>query len=535
VVVTFKNGVYICNCKFEDRHKPKEAGFIFESTIKKWTTRSNKNAACLRKFFDSKAKEHLFKKTIRLQPWTGSISIDPRLDPYQAKAVKFSLLRNHSYLALEQGLGKTPIAINIINNIVCDVDIDFFKEFTAVNVLVVVPPFLVTNWLREIETWGLGYVPIEIREGNDQMSFQLFDDHITIVADSLLQNEKIINLLKQKDYQLLIVDEAHRFNNPESKRTKGLYDVKGNCDKVVLLSGTPMPNRPIELYKHLAELALGCIGYKNRYEYGVRYCAAYHKKISKDRYVNGRNIKGRTKWNDLGSCNEAELSYRIKNFMMVEKFDDHVKLKKTHHRVIVLDAKLNTKIIKLEKLILANRSLEDLTQKKIKSSKYKKSIGDIAEYRKEIAKIKIKPAVDYIINLLEVTKSSILIFAWHTELILELERRLSNYSPLIIYGGVSNKLRVEREDAFQRGESRLMIANISCMVGLNLPRANRCLFVESSWVPGDNDQAYFRMKRRGQTKQMYIEHLLLANTLDEYQTRRVIEKRDTINKIIQGD
>src|ERR1700690_34453 len=78
----------------------------------------------------------------------------------------------------------------------------------------------------------------------------------TVVSWDLLRNEGIYEALMRQEFDLLIMDEIHYAKNHTSRRTRqalGAYgpnprSLLSRARKSVGLSGTPMPNRPREIY-----------------------------------------------------------------------------------------------------------------------------------------------------------------------------------------------------------------------------------------------------------------------------------------------
>ncbi|WP_221405420.1 helicase-related protein [Flexibacter flexilis] len=186
-----------------------------------------------------------FDKNIDYDPDTvGDLPRNYKKLSYQVDAVNegFQMLMEHNgfFLSDVVGLGKTVIAAMIA------------KRFLIANgslntkILVVYPPALEKNWKN---TFGL---------------FKL-DKHTKFITNGRL--EKIaegndINYWAKEDYDLVLVDEAHRYRNHTSqafamlqrickapRNGEGL--VTGNKKKVILISATPLNNRPQDLYYQL--------------------------------------------------------------------------------------------------------------------------------------------------------------------------------------------------------------------------------------------------------------------------------------------
>jgi len=163
---------------------------------------------------------------------------------YQIDAVNqgFQMLMEHNgfFLADVVGLGKTVVASMIA------------KRFLVANgslntkILVVYPPALEKNWKNTFRLFGI-------------------DRHTKFITNGRL--EKIVkgedlNYWAKEDYDLVLVDEAHKYRNHTSQSFGFLQRickaprngdglVKGKNKKVILISATPLNNRPQDLYYQL--------------------------------------------------------------------------------------------------------------------------------------------------------------------------------------------------------------------------------------------------------------------------------------------
>ncbi len=139
---------------------------------------------------------------------------------YQVEAVNDGIakLQEHNgfFLSDVVGLGKTVVVAMLIKKL---------KSSFKKRVLVVIPPAVRTQWE------------------------DTFDEFTISCCDvvSLASLSKV----KASNYELVIVDESHKFKNIESKRYKQLYKICSN-KKVILLSATPHNNTPSDLYNQIA-------------------------------------------------------------------------------------------------------------------------------------------------------------------------------------------------------------------------------------------------------------------------------------------
>ena len=159
---------------------------------------------------------------------------------YQKDAVIQGYLMQHNGLFLSDvvGLGKTMIATMIA------------KRFTEANgkntkILVVYPPALEDNWKSTFKLFGIKKKAQFITNGS-----------LSKVLDGREQ------YFDKEDFDLIIVDEAHGFRSDNSNRYDELQKIcKSPClnpgllksyrKKVMLLSATPLNNRPEDLLNQL--------------------------------------------------------------------------------------------------------------------------------------------------------------------------------------------------------------------------------------------------------------------------------------------
>lgn len=493
VKVIYKNGEFFCRCDFASRLLPRDAGFRFDPVLKIWRTSSLKVAVRLRDFADKTAQEKIDKQFIRISPWSGPLPYPRDLIPYdfQLEAARFALARNRAYLGLDAGLGKTIVTAIVINAL-------------KIPVVWICPPFLTRNVEAELKRW-LTYPADVLRlEGK---TAGLGGAEILVVPDSILNRREVFDdiqhTLRGRE-ALLVVDEAHRFKTPDAIRTQMLFGDKngeGGISEIfaraIYLSGTPMPNRPMELFSVLSSQAPETIDFRNYFKYGLEYCAAY-----RDEYG---------AWDFSGASNLAKLRSQVYGkFMLRMKKADVLKSLPPKTEEIVIIGEAPARLIAMEQAILAKNSPEDLVAGTVSSD-------HIATYRRELGELKVKPSVEFIRALLSETKESLLVFAFHKKVIADLAEALKEFAPLVIVGSTPNEERNEIVNTFQTSKTRrLFIGNYQAAgVGLTLTKATRVIFVEMSWTPAENEQASDRAHRIGQRDNVFVQYLVYENSMDK--------------------
>ncbi len=160
------------------------------------------------KFLYEYFKDQMNDDKIELDVPKGFLDLSYQRDAV-GDCVKKLNMYNGAILADVVGLGKTYIAALLARNI-------------KLRALVIAPPTLISEWKRVLNQFG--------------------------VINEIISSGKLLNL-DESDYDyfdLLIVDEAHRFRNEQSRSYDKLHSLAMD-KKVLLLSATPYNNRPMDL------------------------------------------------------------------------------------------------------------------------------------------------------------------------------------------------------------------------------------------------------------------------------------------------
>ncbi len=439
------------------------------------------------------AEETLLKHGRKNKYWPKGVTPYP----HQMEAVEFALARlakhTASYLALEAGLGKTICAALILNRL---------QETTPTKAFYVCPPFLTSNTRNEFEKW-------------------CFNPDLYLIPDSMLARKasagKTVEALKEElenwdGDSVLYIDEGHRFKNETSGRSKILYTkIIPLFKKIVWLSGTPLPNSRGKEFWPVAKNTAPEIFGNNFFKYALKYCGAF---------------KGPFGWDFDGFTNRKEWRARVTKSFLLRMKKDVIELPPKREGLLTVGDGMPPVVSKVEREILKHYTPEDLVQGKIAAANKATSLH-LATYLRLLGEYKLKYALPYIENLLEDTKENILIFAVHKETIAKLQYALADYKPLVITGDVPKDKRQGLVKLFQESkEHRVFILNIVAGgVGFTLTKASRVLFVEYSWVDGDNSQASDRAHRIGQTSSVLVQYVVLKDSIDARRMEVLLNKR----------
>ena len=373
---------------------------------------------------------------------------------YQMEGSRLLAANPHFVLADDPGLGKTRQAIDAA--VLCG----------SVHNLVVCPASVRLGWLQEIEE-NVGHT-----RGWEILSYN--------------GAVKIHRAPTREKYDSLILDEAHFVKTSESARTQAILGADGfahRAHNIWGLTGTPVLNRPREMYPILATLAAERITpYDSFPAFAQRFCGAYW---------DGRGI------NTRGATNLDDLAKRLQGFM----------LRRTKRQVLPeLPEKIVTRIpieltdadwapVREEENKIVNREAflssvhEDYSQ-----------MGDNARLRRLLGIAKVR-AVSAFIDDLAQTVDKVVVFFWHTDVGNALARELSirGLGAVKYQGGMSDEDKKYIVERFQKDAgSRVFLGQmVAAGTGINgLQRVcNDVVFAEIDWTPGTMTQCVDRVDR----------------------------------------
>lgn len=310
-------------------------------------------------------------------------------------------------------------------------------------------------------------------------------------------------------YRTVIVDEAHYVKNHESRRSAlvcRLLRQVGDRGRVFALSGTLVPNRPIELWALLFAMRITDLPYE---DFAYRYASAHLNE-----------------WYDLdvrGASNLPELREMLApHCLRYTKTDVLPELPEKTWRVIALDLPRD----RCEKEF----SLDDLV--KMRESVAFEAMSDILHLH---GQRKVPLILEHVRNLLE-HERKVVLFAHHRDVIDNLEAGLKEFRPVTVTGSLRPVRRQAAVDRFRRSTGCRVFIGQGQAAGTGTDGlqgvTGRMVIAEGSWVPGDLEQWSDRIHRIGTRHPVEIDLLTIEGSIDEHMLRRALQKQGVIDQIV---
>lgn len=164
-------------------------------------------------------------------------TIKAELFDYQKEGIEFAAFRKNAIIADEMGLGKTLQAIGSA--------VEKKKLFGFERVLVICPASLKAQWKSEIEKFS-SETAIIIQGTPEERATQYRDSNDYFAICNYESTLRDLNLLRNYNPDLIILDEAQRIKNYETRTAASIKQIPKQHGLV--LTGTPIENRLIDLY-----------------------------------------------------------------------------------------------------------------------------------------------------------------------------------------------------------------------------------------------------------------------------------------------
>eukprot|EP00547_Thalassionema_nitzschioides_P018615 CAMPEP_0194255246 /NCGR_PEP_ID=MMETSP0158-20130606/33907_1 /TAXON_ID=33649 /ORGANISM="Thalassionema nitzschioides, Strain L26-B" /LENGTH=624 /DNA_ID=CAMNT_0038993537 /DNA_START=116 /DNA_END=1987 /DNA_ORIENTATION=- len=469
-----------------------------------------------------------------------------QLFPYQQEGVKRLLDTQRLLLADEMGLGKTVQCIEALNRL---------KNSATAIVLVVCPKSVLGVWESEFEEW-LQIPAMQIQFATAKSFPTPVPGSITLINYDICHKYRH-ELRAVEEYDVLICDEAHYLKSITSKRTLAILgDSSENygglaCRHLWLLTGTPVLNRPVELYSLVKAIAPN--DFTSFADYTNRYCDPQTRSHGRGRwsvdYSGARNL------NELSQRLEPILLRRYKADVLTQlppKFRSCLYLTDPDRIVAEQETGLLRDALKSSSSMSSNQedSIQDFGSEASGLLQYlrrhlglddddndtdpetfNRLMSYLSTIRKETALSKLEPAMEILQDA--ILSEKIVVFAHHRQVIQELMEHFGNQA-VCVMGGMDNKARTKAVRSFQNDPKvRLFIGSIRAAgVGVTLTSSSRVLFLEFDWSPGVMAQAEDRCHRVGQVDSVQVQYLVFKNTIDEWFARSLLFKQSNIEQIL---
>lgn len=445
---------------------------------------------------------------------------------YQREAV--NALKDLEYGAIfhEQGLGKTKIAIDIL--------LYWLNKRMVDVVLIVTKKQLVANWVGEFkEHTGLKPAILTSNKADNYYVFngknRLIVTNFEVLSSEIKRFRTYLNILDVG----IIVDESAKLKNPESKLTQTFFELRSKFKKRIILTGTPIANRPYDIWAQIYFLDGGRSLGENFSDFKS------NTNLSNDLASNEEKAK---KFEEV----VAKINNKISAFTVRETKNSGIIClpDKEYHNILVnfednqfkkyeqIRKEMQTLIEKNEKTIVDDSTASLKRLLRLVQVASNPRLLDELYFGPSAKEVKLDRLINDIINKGE----KCIVWSSFIENIEYFNDKYRNRGSVKIHGRMNIEARVKSVDRFKHDPNVLILFATpqSAKEGLTLTVANHVIFYDRGFSLDDYLQAQDRIHRISQKKKCYIYNLMIKGSIDEW-IDILLKAKENAARLGQGD
>lgn len=433
------------------------------------------------------------------------------LRKYQRKGVrKLEHFDGYALLADEMGLGKTRQFLAYV------VKRELFPA------IVICPASVKWHWQDEAASvFGLSSIVCDGRSidwDKDPTEYELVIINYDIAADW-------IPWLRSARAKVVGLDECHYISNPSAKRSRAVRKIvykpkKSKRRRVVGMSGTPLTNRPAELW-HVLNL-IRPDKFPHFRPYAKRFC---------------KPTRTPWGWQYKGAARLDELHRLLNRTLMIRRLKRDVlkELPAVTHEMVPLDIADRKQYEAAERDVIA--WLKTISMSKAKKAAGAERLVRYAVLKQLAAELKMKALIQWMKDFMDETDEKLLMFAHHKSVI----RKLRDAFPrthVVVDGSVTGAHRKQEIRRFVNDKSiRHFFGNIKA-VGTGTDGLQHATgyagFAELPWNPADIAQCIGRVDRIGQTRPVNVFYLVGKGTIEDDLCKINQRKQRILDQTLDG-
>lgn len=412
--------------------------------------------------------------------------------------------------------------------------------------LIICPKGIRPNWKREIEQWsGRQSTRIKIvRTGKDSL-----DGDVVIISYDLAARRA--DELKRRDFQLVLIDEAHALRNARqplkgrtATRAAVVVNLALSIPRRIPITGTPKVNKAVDLF---AQAVLGGLWpWNGFFKFAMRFGDA------KKEVIWTRDEKGlpeqRTVWNFDGTSNMKELQALFRPVMIRRRYEDVMKdLPKKLRGVLSVEShdvgiKEEREVRGLLRGLLTEvdgsveHALELFRERHGTGGAEDGERNPVFKLYATLGMAKSASISDYLVHSVTHDNPTVVFFR-HIAVMEAIWEATSKEGIRVgvVHGGISMKRRSEAIEAFQAGKLELLLVSLGAGTeGEDMSRAKEVVFAQLPWEYKTLEQAEARAIDIKNPKTVSYRYALVPGSFDEAMWAMIERKAQTAGEIIDN-
>lgn len=463
--------------------------------------------------------------------WEDARPVEPlplKTTPFkhQVAAYNMAISKANSALLMEQGCGKTAVAIAAAGR--------RWQRGEVRRVLVVAPASVVPVWPVEFNLHA--DFPHEVRplEGSTQKRSEVLKkwapdpDVLQAAVINYEATWRMDEALAAWRPDMIICDESQRIKTPGARQSKAMARLGDAAKYRMILTGTPVSQGPLDFYSQYRFL--------DRNIFGTSYYAFRARYALMGGFEN-RQVIGYQNLDDLvQKAHSVAFRCRKEDCLDLPEQIDQVmycELEKDARRIYDQLVKESVAELSDEEVVIAPNVLSRLLRLSQMTGGYLR----VDEQTSLVSKAKMGLLKETLDDLIEAGKKVVVFARFIPEIeaiVKMLEKKKVAHG--LIYGATPMDARGEMVESFQTDPAvKVFVAQVQTAgLGITLHAADTAIFYSLDYSFANYDQCRARTHRIGQKNNCTYIHLVARNTVDEKVLSALAQKRDLADQVVDN-
>jgi len=450
---------------------------------------------------------------------------------YQEETVRKILkgFRGRALLADEVGLGKTIEALMALK--------EYIQRGMVKSALILTPTPLVSQWQEELRS----KFDLEFPSTNDpdyrteQADF--WKKPFVLASINIAKSKRNFPFVTEREYDMVIVDEAHHLKNRNTLNWKLVNALKKRF--LLLLTATPVENNLIEIYNLVTLLKPGQL--KTASDFRQQFMTRGDPTDPRNR-ERLRELLGQVMIRNTRAVARLDIPPRFARTIRVTPLPLELEL---YERISALVKDIAAANGHGQRLLLktlleeagsspraVSLTLERVLDKRAPLLAFEREIRVIHDMCRSLDKSSKNTRLLEIINQSAVKK---IIFVKYLGTLQHVSEFLAQHEipHALFHGGLDNRMKEEQIRLFREEKDILLTTEIGGE-GRNLQFCHRMINYDLPWNPMKIEQRIGRLHRIGQEKEVLIENLCAAGSIEDY-ILDLLDKKINMFEMVIGE
>ncbi|MEQ9550921.1 MAG: SNF2-related protein [Coleofasciculus sp. G3-WIS-01] len=440
-------------------------------------------------------------------------------------------LGGRALLADEVGLGKTIEAGLILS--------EYLARGMIESLLILTPASLVSQWQQELQT-KFGIDTITSDDKQLQLNRREFwsTNNRLIASLNTAKSANHFNLVTARNWDLVIVDEAHHLKNRSTLNWKLVNAL--NKRFILMLTATPVQNSLVELFNLLTLLKPGLL--KTEAAFKKEYVSSKNGRVPKNP-EKLRQLMREVMVRNTRSLVDVQLPKRFATTITVTPSQSEEKLYQDlteYLRSWEITEPDSGKTKRLDKfsrtnLLMRAGSSPQALADSLKNLAKKFPSDELKRLTRRASQIKKVEKALALVDLLKKSTQKTIVFTTHRATSAYLAKTLeqADISFAQFLGDMSLKEKDAAIEAF-RDRVPVLLASETGGEGRNIQFANAIVNYDLPWNPMKIEQRIGRIHRIGQQQDVFIFNFCLQDSIEEY-ILRILHDKINMFELVVGE